>query len=560
MNQKMKTVNYMAAAAAAMLLLASCARELVEVGGNDTVDGNTLAFALEGQIQTRAAVSQPETRGINVPMGEPVDGTRYFLSETITDLNAGMPMTKGTPAYTENVATLYKAFGAVAYPPSATQTPVLADGAFTYVDARTRWERDLGSTNIWKDNESLYFYMRMPQTAEGVGTLSYSAADGHSISFPYTSPASSADQQDILFAGRSVSKEERKTVLPVTFYHALTGIRFAIANHLTGEAVDGKDQTETHITKVEFIGLKGKGTCTVTPDADQKITWTGLAKDAAVESYFLAYNDTPSKEVYDKTLFPDSFFAEDKVNEKHVSGTFSSSDWNLNDANGSLTFWLIPQAIEDNTVTLRITFYLKTGDRVGKDITREITLPAVTWEAGQLRTYVIKADEVDVLVDDKIVNNVKQDVEILNTGNVPEYIRALIVANWVDGNGHVVLGYDAETEGSLVAPWALNAAGTGANYGTFSDLPGAHWVYSNGYYYYTEALDVNVAAATPIFASYAGGTAPAIWKPGATRTQATGVHLQMDIVVQAIEKKDYATYTAAWEAAETVAESYRITY
>ena len=100
-----------------------------------------------------------------------------------------------------------------------------------------------------------------------------------------------------------------------------------------------------------------------------------------------------------------------------------------------------------------------------------------------------------------------------------------------------------------MAPWALNAAGTSANYGTFSELPGAHWVYRNGYYYYTEALDVNVAAATPIFASYASGTAPAIWKPGATRTQATGVHLQMDIVVQAVEAGSATTYADAWAAA-----------
>ena len=112
-----------------------------------------------------------------------------------------------------------------------------------------------------------------------------------------------------------------------------------------------------------------------------------------------------------------------------------------------------------------------------------------------------------------------------------------------------MLGYDAANEGNLVAPWALDADGMGANYGTFSELPGAHWVYSNGYYYYTEALDVNVAAATPIFGSYACGTVPAIWKPGATRTRATGVHLQMDIVVQAVAAGSATSYDAAWAAA-----------
>lgn len=544
MHLNMKVYHSIAAAAAAALLLTSCVHEMVDPAGKAPLGDHTLAFTVEGQIQTRAA-SPKEALGINVPMGEPVDGTQYFLSETITDLNAGMPMTKGTPAYTENVAKLYGSFGSIGYPLSGTSTVAMSDGVFNYDEANSRWVRDLGNENIWKTLSSLFVFMRMPQTPAGAGTLTYGFSDGKgTISFPYTSPASSADQQDILFAGRSVTKEESKSELPVTFYHVLTGIRFALANHLTGEAEGGKVQTETHITKVEFVGLNGTGTCTVTPESGA-VSWSNVTTPG---TFSLEYNGAYKKETYSgsKYTFPESFSAKDKANA--ALGDFSSSDWNINDPDASLTFWLIPQTTP-STMKLRITFYLQTGDRKGDPITREIDFPSVTWEAGQLRTYVIKADEVDVLVDDEIVNNVKQDVEILNTGNVPEYVRALIVANWVDGNGHVVLGYDAATEGSLVAPWALNAAGTGANYGTFSELPGAHWVYRNGYYYYTEALDVNVAAATPIFASYASGTAPAIWKPGATRTQATGVHLQMDIVVQAVEAGSATTYADAWAAA-----------
>ena len=544
MHLNMKVYHSIAAAAAAALLLTSCVHEMVDPAGKAPLGDHTLAFTVEGQIQTRAA-SPKEALGINVPMGEPVDGTQYFLSETITDLNAGMPMTKGTPAYTENVAKLYGSFGSIGYPLSGTSIVALSDGVFNYDEANSRWVRDLGNENIWKTQSSMFVFMRMPQTPAGAGTLTYGFSDGKgTISFPYTSPASSADQQDILFAGRSVTKEESKSELPVTFYHALTGIRFALANHLTGEAEGGKVQTETHITKVEFVGLNGTGTCTVTPETGA-VSWGNVSTPG---TFSLEYNGAYKKETYSgsKYTFPESFSAKDKANA--ALGDFSSSDWNINDQDASLTFWLIPQTTP-STMKLRITFYLQTGNRKGDPITREIDFPSVTWEAGQLRTYVIKADEVDVLVDDEIVNNVKQDVEILNTGNVPEYVRALIVANWVDGNGHVVLGYDAATEGSLVAPWALNAAGTGANYGTFSELPGAHWVYRNGYYYYTEALDVNVAAATPIFASYASGTAPAIWKPGATRTQATGVHLQMDIVVQAVEAGSATTYADAWAAA-----------
>ena len=110
-------------------------------------------------------------------------------------------------------------------------------------------------------NHDFYFRMPVDMTSHGVSFEDNpygKSGNNLTITFTYTSPTKAADQQDIIFAARNIDKEEYRASLPngapVLFNHALSGVKFAIAN-----------PDEAMITSVVFTGLKGSGTCTITP-------------------------------------------------------------------------------------------------------------------------------------------------------------------------------------------------------------------------------------------------------------------------------------------------------
>lgn len=78
---------------------------------------------------------------------------------------------------------------------------------------------------------------------------------------------------------------------------------------------------------------------------------------------------------------------------------------------------------------------------------------------------------VSVDVEETFQNNTKTDVDIRNNSNIKVYIRATIVVYWKKGN-------------DIVAPPANGSVGI--TMGTSQK-----WIYKNGIYYYTEALEPN---------------------------------------------------------------------
>jgi len=224
---------------------------------------------------------------------------------------------------------------------------------------------------------------------------------------------------------------------------------------------------------------------------------------------------------------------------------------NLNDENASLTFWIVPQTITED-VTIEVTFdiYLN-GTKTTSSVTREIALGKSVvsagtnnWLAGQLRTFTITCKDVNV----QVTSTTKSNVKILNTGSSDEYIRAAIVANWYDASGNIVFGYTANSEGSFVEPWSIS----NETYGTFDGLPGDGWVLADdGYYYYTSKVSSGYTTDTPIFNTYTIANVPEVWTGiSGNRKQVSGVHLVMEIVVQAVDASKYSTYDAAWAATE----------
>ena len=125
--------------------------------------------------------------------------------------------------------------------------------------------------------------------------------------------------------------------------------------------------------------------------------------------------------------------------------------------------------------------------------------------------------KVDVDITDDVNGKVKSNVVIKNKGNTDAYIRAAIVACWYK-------------DGKIVAAWDESQ-------GTFSNLPGTDWTKgADGYYYYTKSVAPNDATGSKLFNTYTAPDAPV-----------EGAHLEMDIIVQAIQSSPAAAISdAGW--------------
>ena len=123
--------------------------------------------------------------------------------------------------------------------------------------------------------------------------------------------------------------------------------------------------------------------------------------------------------------------------------------------------------------------------------------------------------QVSVTVTDEIVTNedgstTKKNVVITNTSNIKAYIRAEVIANWCNDKGRVVMPL---TSLSLTL--------------------GEGWLADGDYYYYKDPVAAGQPVPKALFESYKTPDAPY-----------TGLHLEMDIIVQAIQAEGMNVSTA----------------
>ncbi len=568
---------YIALMVLGTMLFSSCVQEKnfkdIKVGENE------LAFVMQG-VSTRSADAAPAIKGVTIPMGK-IASNGFYLEETIEELNPGVA-TKGQPAYTVTLPDIYPGMGVYA-------AGKFGDEVFTMYDQYGEGWRYNHNYNgsPWPDEKTqkVDFYLRMPASGGGV-TMN----EDH-VSFKLTTPENGLDQKDLLFSKVSMSHEEHDAALPAGYpahmKHALTGIKFS-NGHLNGT------QTKTIITKVELIGLNGYGEGTI--GTDGVVTWANVGAPSTAEKPFYLVFDNPTYDKNAGAANPDGTVTE--WNEKLAGTTWvdASDTHNLNHANGELTFWFIPQEVPDNLI-LNIEFYVKTPDtpkgqlvpasiELGKLLNKksqEANGKNLKWEAGQLRTYSLKPLDVDVEIKDEISETIKENLHIANTGNVDEYVRMLIMGNWygwkpgteaseMDPESpdyvapSILVGYKYKDAAStpaghdvneMVDPWYRggykNAAGVYVDpYGHFDDTfllgslgdrdgePG-DWADASGGYYFTmpigpgDGVNTGQSATTDLFKSYTVTNVPTIWIPvGNSRQEALGVHLVMEIVIQAI--------------------------
>lgn len=558
---------YIAMAVIAAAMLSSCEKEK-DFGGLTPLGKNDIAFTINNTgTRSMAAISETAAHtGVSIPAGKTSDGEDLFLEETIEELNPTLA-TRGTPAYTVNLGTLYKTMGVYAED--------LGEAGFEVMDYYDRKVASEGKGwryhhnydgSPWPEDKDkvVDFYLHMPNNAANV---TFTKRADKEIVFDYTSPATGEAQEDIIFGQTSISKNQHDGYLPngapVMMYHALSGVKFRGVNDNSGD-------TKTVITSVKFTNLKGSGTCTVNPsDPDNLVMWDNVA---GKKSFSQSFNNPahPGTNTVDyvkpesgDAKFGDSWYA-------------AAADKNLNDDDGSLTFWFIPQAITSETL-LEIEFYVKTsdtpdGNNNGEPIKHtikfgeQLAAKNVVWNAGQLRTYTLKALDVDVEIFDHIEGWEKTDLHVTNTGNVKEYVRMMVIGNWYDENGNILVGYKyagdetnlpAGTDiNEMVRPWFREGYETSPGSGVYVDPYGyfdesfllgypkagrTDWVRGTGsYFYYTSPIGPGVeldSATQALFQSYTVTSVPTIYVPtkgSNVRVPAKGVHLRMEIVVQAI--------------------------
>lgn len=552
------------------LLVTSCLNNTETFYGE--IGKNDIAFKL-GSVQTKAVSEDFEPVAQKVATFKMDDGQSLVLEETVVDLNGG-PDTKGTPAFTDNVLDLYGTFSAVANPNSSTNS--LPDAEFEFNTSTNYWTHHYYSGNVW-DKAPFDFYLRMPSSPAGVTSAYTYNADG-STEFDYTSPGTAAGQQDILFTYTKLN-DESDNGKEVVFYHALTGIKFS--NFFTNKEMADRTVAKTIIKEVKLTGkdnkggFKNSGHCKVASDGT--VTWTNLSGNA---TYAITAGSAPN----DTTNYKNSNFGLDTL----LNATAAAR--NINDADGSLTFWIVPQQFVDSTVMISVKFDI---ELVGENGTRttytdevyEVSLGPRNWSAGQLHTFTLKPLVVSVELEDEMDDDkfVKSNVRVDNTGNVFQYVRVNMIGNWVGyiwkGPGEndydeedevILMGFTSNDEDDDTEVEFWNDKDGKTTYGVFknltpksevipatSDVNG--WVRYDKYYYYIYPIGPDDSVTDQLFASYEVGPSPEFWVPDVwgTRRKAKNVHLIIDLIVQAIpapvdadgnvlDNEDGEGYIRAW--------------
>ena len=556
MKESMKTRNIvMTLLAGAAMVVTSCNIERENDFENYSFAEDEVAFKI-GKIQTRSAVeAQPIIKDVAV-IKAGRGGERLSLEETVTSLDydyAETPETRGTPAFTENVTKVYPSLYAVAMKSDGSaafaKATDLVNGV-AYTNEQDNVYSHRYGEDIWEGKLPTDFFMRMPGTGDGVtlGSSPYDQTNGK-ISFSYKSPAAAASQKDILFAW--YKRTEETNCEDVTFYHALTGIKFS--NFYTNKAKEeGNAVVKTIIKEVTLAGVKDQGNCVMelkgATSSKTAAKWSGVDGNA---TFTLSHNDT--------TNYAGSSMGLDTL----LNATAKSR--NINKEDGSLTFWVVPQTFADSAVMITMKCDLVLVDKDGKstttvsDTTLTVSLGARTWQAGELHTFTLKPIIVGIELEDRMEDYEKDSVHVTNTGNVYEYVRVNMIGNWVgkvqtgdgvyDNEDVILMGFAKEDPDSLREVEFWNDKDFKTHYGVFTNLtpqsdvvPATaantvhNWVRYDKYYYYILPIGPNDAITDQLFDKYEVGPSPEFWIVDAwgTRRKAKDVHLVMDLMVQAI--------------------------
>ena len=494
---------------AVLLALAACEKE----PGESTLpeSATVVPFNLSGDSVVTKSTDGTQVASYAIGDVDEVEG--LALVETVSSLDEMFApaeiATKGAPVYNENFDDLYSSqLYATAYEPktgSAQLTDPWGSGLGSHGTVKLektgelKYKFDYGSL-AWPAEEKLMYFLQASDATKSLSPAFY--ADG-SIQFDYTDPGyvsgttitnAAASQTDVLFASKVISKSGSAST--ITMYHALTGVKFQFGN----EAYEG---VTTRITKVTIKGIASQGHCTITPADGSKSSacsvWSNLGQEVTYSQTFSGVVDYAKG---DGSNFADSFY-DGKNNLK-----------NLGKKDGSEILMMVPQVLDK--VELVVDFTLQKGEEAARSYQRSVKLSS-TWKAGELHTYKLTVNKVEVSVEDKVnaEKTVKSDVATRNTGNVTAYLRAAYTIAWF-------YGYDTAeaTQATAVAPYEGK--------GVFADFS-EDWIKGNdGFYYYKYPVMPGQLTNSPLFKTF---TAP----EEADEAPFSGGHLEMKILLQGVQ-------------------------
>ena len=355
------------------------------------------------------------------------------------------------------------------------------------------WTPDNGHSYYWPKANALDFWAWAPydkvkaaidNSAAGAAVkISDFTVDNEKgeLTFGYDLGATDATAQpDLMFAQISgLTKEnvtEKNTTgcVPLEFKHALSAIQFKVVSTKGAK-----------INYIKLVDVVKTGDCKLASGA---ITWT----DNAVSSS-------------NKASYSHNFKADVTAD---TPSDFYSTDTEAN-------FMMIPQALGTQKIEISISIDENSAPEIFVGVIP--TTSNEEWKDGKVYIYTINIDEnVNVTVTDEVTSsNVKQNLKVRNSGNVKAYLRAVIVANWVDSYGKV-----------MNTPWTP-ASGNWTVNGSSADEPGGEgtgWILgTDGFYYYTKQVPAGADVKGKLFDTVTPKNAPA------------NAHLEMSIAVQAIQ-------------------------
>ena len=523
-----------------IVLLSSCKND--EVSGRADIPETAVSFVIGGdQTTTKSAANAGTINTIEFLEEPEIEG--LILTETVTDIDdyyfPAEVITKGTPIYTENFDEILGEFTGNAYIPENTGKAYSdsdiqggKDADFGLIDTRTYYH-DYKSALTWpSDGSGLLFFLKANQS-DAVSDVTYYApgtkAPLGSIHFNYTSPSgTNADaeaQNDILFTSQLINKEESDDNR-ILFYHALTGVKFQ-----NGNVADGEQKI--FIRKVELNGIVGSGSCIITPnytakkntsagnnESNAKTTPTDVSKSAQCSLWEPGeatgkFSQTFSglvQEYGGKGTVPDSF-------EQASNGDWTSVN-NLNKADFSQTFMMIPQELGDNA-TATVYYSFTDGNSTNTKVFKSTaSLKGQVWKAGELHTYTLNINGLQVEITDKVDKRVKSEIVTRNSGTTIAYLRCALASNWVYDDPDT-----KENENVIVA--ANDALKTGEFIGDSgkSGLCSNWLIGSDGYLYYTKPVLPGNSTIYPVFTRY--------YAP--EKTPYKDSHLEINIALQGVQ-------------------------
>lgn len=524
MKLVMKKFFYFLPAFALAIAVSACREEPLPNGGEDNKPGNKVTVILGGDvIATKTAAHAETIRPIDLSKETGIDG--LVLTETISTLDEIYypDETKGAPVYTENFDSMFGSdlrFSAFAPTGTTAQLTEYFNGQnaakFTKESARVyshEYPYGIRWPEVDGDGQLLYFLQAPGNETTALSPKFY--GDGH-IEFDYTCPdvKDPTKQTDILFTSKLMKESTKDTENHILMYHALTAVKFK-ANLINFRTKDERDdQAVVTIDNVVMHDLYSKGHCTIRPnyvdgtntssrDQSNKTgeaatkssacsIWTG--RDVKT-NYEFSYNGivSPSYEEGTSTFAP-SFYEKDAATA------------NINDEGFTHTMMIIPQATETGkTIQFDITFSIKSSEGT-KTYTKTANL-AINWKAGEIHTYQLTINCVDVKVEDTVTATKKSDVATYNTGTAIAYLRAAFASAWYYG-------------GIAVSPYLPSQ-------GSYTGLPGTDWIEGkDGYFYYKYPVLPGNATNSPLFTEF--NLASGVVNPF------PGSHFETKIVLQGV--------------------------